>query len=111
MEKKIIGSVEFIWIGFWRDKMENINIDRIGNDLADAYEEGYQQGVKENKENNKKLRSLQDIIARDAVRRREKVIAVDSKTFENIIGKEVRLMLTSEILSEINEDIRKYRGY
>lgn len=34
-------------------KMENINIDRIGNDLADAYEEGYQQGVKENKENNK----------------------------------------------------------
>ncbi|MEB3428902.1 hypothetical protein VLK81_02495 [Citroniella saccharovorans] len=91
--------------------MENINIDRIGNDLADAYEEGYQQGVKENKENNKKLRSLQDIIARDAVRRREKVIAVDSKTFENIIGKEVRLMLTSEILSEINEDIRKYRGY
>lgn len=94
-----------------RIKMENINIDRIGNDLADAYEEGYQQGVKENKENNKKLRSLQDIIARDAVRRREKVIAVDSKTFENIIGKEVRLMLTSEILSEINEDIRKYRGY
>lgn len=54
---------------------------------------------------------MQDIIARDAVRRREKVIAVDSKTFENIIGKEVRLMLTSEILSEINEDIRKYRGY
>lgn len=52
--------------------MENINIDRIGNDLADAYEEGYQQGVKENKENNKKLRSLQDIIARDAVRRRKK---------------------------------------
>ena len=30
--------------------MENINIDRVGNDLEDAYEEGYQQGLKENEE-------------------------------------------------------------
>ena len=42
--------------------MNNINIDRIGNDLADAYEEGYKQGIKENEENNKKLRNLHKAI-------------------------------------------------
>ena len=38
--------------------MENINIDRIGNDLADAYEEGYKQGIKKNEEKMEKENTI-----------------------------------------------------
>ena len=32
-----------------RFKMQGMNFDRIGDDLAQAYEDGYQKGLKENK--------------------------------------------------------------
>lgn len=88
-----------------------MNDGKIFDEVANAFEDGYQRGLKENEENNKKLRNLQDIITKDATKRREKVIAVDSKTFENIYGKEVKLLLPTEILQEMCEDIDNYRGY
>lgn len=41
----------------------------------------------------KKLRNLQEFIVNDAYRRKEKVIAIDSETFEEVRGKEVRLKI------------------
>ena len=38
--------------------MEGMNFNRIGDDLAQAYEDGYQKGLKENKINNKKLKNF-----------------------------------------------------
>ena len=75
--------------------------DRIGDELAQAYEDGYQKGLEENKENNNKLRNLQRAIIADAKNRKEKVVAIDKKTFEEIKGKEIRLKFATEILEQM----------
>ena len=84
--------------------MKDMNF-KIGDDLAEAFEDGYQRGLEENKKNNSKLKNLQRAILADAENRKEEVIAVDKKTFEEIKGKEIRLRFTSEILEGMEREI------
>lgn len=42
--------------------MQGMNFDKIGEDLAQAYEDGYKKGLEENKINNKKLKALQEAV-------------------------------------------------
>ena len=53
----------------------------------------------------KQLINLKKAIVEDAERRKEKVIAVDSKTFKDVKGKEIRLKLTTELLEKMKKDI------
>lgn len=53
----------------------------------------------------KQLINLKKAIVEDAERRKEKVIAVDAKTFKDVKGKEIRLKLTSELLEKMKKDI------
>lgn len=53
----------------------------------------------------KQLINLKKAIVKDAERRKEKVIAVDAKTFKDVKGKEIRLKLTTEILEKMKKDI------
>lgn len=53
----------------------------------------------------RKLRNLQQMIFNDALRRKEKVIAIDAETFEGIKGKEVRIKVSSVALHGIAEDL------
>lgn len=86
--------------------MEGMNFDRIGDELAKAYEDGYQKGLEENDVNNRKLKNLQRAILADAENRKEEVIAINKKTFEEIKGKEIRLKIATEILKEMAEEIK-----
>lgn len=53
----------------------------------------------------KQLINLKKAIVEDAERRKEKVIAVDAKTFKDVKGKEIRLKLTTKLLEEMKKDI------
>ena len=53
----------------------------------------------------KQLINLKKAIVEDAERRKEKIIAVDAKTFKDVKGKEIRLKLTSELLEKMKRDI------
>lgn len=55
----------------------------------------------------KKLRNIQEIIVSDAYRRREKVIAIDPETFEEVRGVEVRLKISNTALKAMREDLSK----
>ena len=56
-------------------------------------------------ETKRKLRNLQEMIVSDAYKRKEKVIAIDSETFEEIIGKEVRLRISNKALEAMKEEL------
>lgn len=56
-------------------------------------------------ETEKKLRNLQEIIVSDAYRRREKVIAADPETFEEVRGVEVKLKISNTALKAMREDL------
>lgn len=56
-------------------------------------------------ETEKKLRNLQEIIVSDAYRRREKVIAIDPETFEEVRGVEVRIKISNTALKAMREDL------
>lgn len=66
--------------------MQDMNLDKIGDELVKAYEDGYQRGLNENKINNKKFKNLQLAILKDAEKREEEVVAVDIQTFEDIMS-------------------------
>lgn len=53
----------------------------------------------------KQLINLKKAIIEDAERRKEKVIAVDAKTFKDVKGKEIRLKLTTELLEKMKKDV------
>lgn len=53
----------------------------------------------------KQLINLKKAIVEDAERRKEKVIAVDAKSFKDVKGKEIRLKLTTELLEKMKKDI------
>lgn len=55
----------------------------------------------------RKLRNLQQMIYNDALKRKEKVIAIDAETFEEIKGKEVRIKVSSVALQGMAEDLGK----
>ncbi len=56
-------------------------------------------------ETKRKLRNLQEMIVSDAYKRKEKVIAIDSETFEEIKGKEVRLRISNKALEAMKEEL------
>lgn len=58
-------------------------------------------------ETEKKLRNIQEIIVDDAYRRKEKVIAIDPETFEEVRGVEVRLKISNTALKAMREDLSK----
>lgn len=56
-------------------------------------------------ETEKKLRNLQTMIVNDAYRRREKVIATDPETFEEVRGVEVKLKISNTALESMRKDL------
>lgn len=52
-----------------------------------------------------KLRNLQQMIISDASKRKEKVIAVDAETFEEIRGKEIRIKISSKALQAMADEL------
>lgn len=55
----------------------------------------------------RKLRSLLELILSDADRRKEKVIAIDPETFEEVKGKEIKLRISSVALEAMKNDLTK----
>lgn len=55
----------------------------------------------------RKLRDLQKLITSDAIRRKEKVIAIDAETFEEVKGKEIKLRVSSVALEAMKNDLTK----
>lgn len=53
----------------------------------------------------KQLINLKKAIVEDAERRKEKVIAVDAKTFKDVKGKEIRLKLTTGLLEKMKREL------
>ena len=63
--------------------------------------------LRNEKENiNNKLRNLQRAIIADAKNRKEEVVTVDKKTFEEIKSKEIRLRFATEILEQMIKEIQ-----
>lgn len=58
----------------------------------------------------KKLYNILSLIVDDAERRKEKIIAIDSKTFEEIKGKEVKLKISSVSLEGMEKDLERYEN-
>lgn len=56
----------------------------------------------------KQLYNIQKLIVEDAGKRKEKVIAVDSKTFGDVKGKEVRIRISSMSLESMKRDVKEY---
>lgn len=52
----------------------------------------------------KKLKNLIKLILDDADKRKEKIIAIDSETFKDVYGKEIRIKISKAAL----EDMEKY---
>ena len=55
----------------------------------------------------RKLRDLQKLITSDAIRRKEKVIAIDPETYEEVKGKEIKLRVSSVALEAMKNDLTK----
>lgn len=58
----------------------------------------------------RKLYNILSLIVEDANKRREKVIAVDSKTFEEIKGKEVKIKISTESLESMKKMLRSLQN-
>lgn len=56
-------------------------------------------------ETERKLRSLLELILSDADRRKEKVIAIDPETNEEVKGKEIKLRISSVALEAMKNDL------
>lgn len=55
----------------------------------------------------RKLYNILSLIVEDADKRKEKVIAIDSKTFKEIRGKEVKIKISMESLESMKKDVRE----
>lgn len=55
----------------------------------------------------RKLRDIQKLIISDADRRKEKVIAIDPETYEEVKGKEIKLRISSVALEAMKNDLTK----
>ena len=51
------------------------------------------------------LRNLMQAITDDAGKRKEKVIAVDAETFEDVYGKEIRLRFSTSALESMKKEL------
>ncbi|MDU3212158.1 hypothetical protein [Anaerococcus sp.] len=55
----------------------------------------------------RKLYNILSLIVDDADKRKEKVIAIDSRTFEEVKGKEVKIKLNIASLESMKKDIKE----
>ena len=55
----------------------------------------------------RKLYNILSLIIEDADKRKEKVIAIDSKTFMEVKGKEVKIKISTESLESMKKDIER----
>lgn len=58
----------------------------------------------------RKLYNILSLIVEDAEKRKEKVIAIDSKTFEEIKGKEVKIKISTESLESMKKMLRSLQN-
>lgn len=56
----------------------------------------------------RKLYNILSLIVEDAEKRKEKVIAIDSKTFEEIKGKEVKIKISTESLESMKKNVEEF---
>ncbi|MDU2374748.1 hypothetical protein [Anaerococcus vaginalis] len=57
----------------------------------------------------RKLYNILSLIIDDADKRKEKVIAIDSKTFKEIKGKEVKIRISVESLESIKKYVKEFK--
>lgn len=57
-----------------------------------------------------KLYNILSLIVDDADKRKEKVIAIDSKTFKEIRGKEIKIKISVESLESMKKDIERLKN-
>ena len=59
----------------------------------------------------RKLYNILSLIIDDADKRKEKVIAIDSKTFKEIKGKEVKIRISVESLESIKKYVKEFKEW
>ena len=57
----------------------------------------------------RKLYNILSLIIDDADKRKEKAIAIDSKTFKEVKGKEVKIKISVESLESMKKDIKELK--
>lgn len=57
----------------------------------------------------RKLYNILSLIVDDADKRKEKVIAIDSKTFKEIKGKEVKIKIGVESLESMKKYVKEFK--
>lgn len=57
----------------------------------------------------RKLYNILSLIVDDADKRKEKVIAIDSKTFKEIKGKEVKIKISVESLESMKKFVKEFK--
>lgn len=57
----------------------------------------------------RKFYNILSLIVEDAEKRKEKVIAIDSKTFKEVKGKEVKIKISTESLESMKKDIERIK--
>lgn len=58
----------------------------------------------------RKLYNILSLIVDDADKRKEKVIAIDSKTFKEIRGKEIKIKISLESLESMKKNVKELKG-
>lgn len=58
----------------------------------------------------RKLYNILSLIVEDADTRKEKVIAIDSKTFKEIKGKEVKIKISAESLESMKKYVKELKS-
>ena len=58
----------------------------------------------------RKFYNILSLIVEDADRRKAKVIAIDSKTFKDVKGKEVKIKISTESLESMKKDIERIKN-
>lgn len=58
----------------------------------------------------RKLYNILSLIVKDAEKRKEKVIAIDSKSFNEIKGKEVKIKISAESLELMKKDVKELKN-
>ena len=57
----------------------------------------------------RKLYNILSLIIEDADKRKEKVIAIDSKTFNEVKGKEVKIKISVESLESMKKYVEEFK--
>lgn len=58
----------------------------------------------------RKFYNILSLIVEDAEKRKEKVIAIDSNTFKEVKGKEVKIKISTESLESMKKDIERIKN-